>query len=171
MSPSRGSQKAEFTETALISARLYNAKQKKYSYYGVPTKGLLADEFGLAPVAGGSGFAATDMPGTQDKFYDFFQIVQDKLRSKGKRIFGLGYSMAAKEADAGNLFHQFLVSYGGVGIVTPDGKLNIDDPAVRKAATTTLERLTTPFKKGYVPPVRSTGAMSTTTTPSSPDRS
>src|SRR6266478_2965709 len=27
------SQKAEFTETALISARLYNAKQKKYSYY------------------------------------------------------------------------------------------------------------------------------------------
>jgi len=60
--------------------------------------------------------------------------------------------MAAKEADAGNLFHQFLVSYGGVGIVTPDGKLNIDDPAVRQAATTTLERLTTPFKKGYVPP-------------------
>ena len=34
----------------------------------------------------------------------------------------------------------------------PDGKLNIDDPAVRKAATTALERLTTPFKKGYVPP-------------------
>jgi len=33
------SQKAEFTETALVSARLYNAKQKKYSYYGVPTKG------------------------------------------------------------------------------------------------------------------------------------
>ena len=35
---------------------------------------------------------------------------------------------------------------------TPDGKLNIDDPAVRKAAITALERLTTPFKKGYVPP-------------------
>ncbi len=34
----------------------------------------------------------------------------------------------------------------------PDGKLNIDDPAVRKAAITSLERLTTPFKKGYVPP-------------------
>jgi multiple sugar transport system substrate-binding protein len=92
------------------------------------------------------------MPGTQDKFFDFFQIVHDKLRAKGRRIFGLGYSMAAKEVDAGNLFHQFLVAYGGIGIVTPDGKLNIDDPAVRKAATTSLERLTTPFKKGYVPP-------------------
>ena len=32
------SQKNEFTETALISGRLYNAKQKKSSYYGVPTK-------------------------------------------------------------------------------------------------------------------------------------
>src|SRR5437016_12461805 len=31
-------QKAEFTEPALISARFYNAKQKKYSNYSVPTK-------------------------------------------------------------------------------------------------------------------------------------
>jgi multiple sugar transport system substrate-binding protein len=146
------SQKAEFTETALISARLYNAKQKKSSYYGVPTKASSLLNSVWLPLVEEAGFAAADVPATQDKFYDFFQSVQDKLRSKGKRIFGLGYSMAAKEADAGNLFHQFLVSYGGVGIVTPDGKLNIDDPAVRKAAITTLERLTTPFKKGYVPP-------------------
>src|SRR6201986_2165641 len=32
------SQKAEFLETALNSARLHNAKQKKSSYYAVPTK-------------------------------------------------------------------------------------------------------------------------------------
>src|ERR1700716_4443631 len=146
------SQKTEFLETALNSARLHNAKQKKSSYYAVPTKASsLLNEVWL-PLLEEAGFAATDVPGTQDKFYDFFQIVQDKLRAKGKRIFGLGYSMATKEADSGNLFHQFLVAHGGVGIVTPDGKLNIDDPAVRQAATTTLERLTTPFKKGYVPP-------------------
>ena len=47
--------------------------------------------------------------------------------SKGKRIFGLGYSMAAKEADAGTLFHHFLMAYGGTDIVLPSGKLNIDD--------------------------------------------
>ena len=146
------SQKAEFMETALISSRLYNVKQKKSSYYAVPTKASSLLQMVWLPLIEEAGFAASDMPGTQDKFFDFFQIVQDKLRSKGKRIFGLGYSMATKEADAGNLFHQFLVAYGGVGIVTPDGKLNIDDPAVRKAATTSLERLTTPFKKGYVPP-------------------
>ena len=78
--------------------------------------------------------------------------MQDKLRAKGKRIYGLGYSMAAKEADAGTLFHHFLMAYGGTDIVLPSGKLNVDDPAVRKAAVTALERLTTPYKKGYVPP-------------------
>ena len=146
------SQKAEFTETALVASRCYNAKQKKQAYYGVPTKCSSLLESVWRPLVEEAGFAVTDIPNTQDKFHDFFEIVQDKLRSKGKRIFGLGYSMAAKEADAGNLFHQFLVTYGGAGIVTPDGKLNIDDPAVRQAAITALERLTTPYKKGYVPP-------------------
>src|ERR1700749_99925 len=145
-------QKAEFMETALTSARLYNAKQKKSSYYTVPTKSSsLLMEIWL-PLIEEAGFAAADIPATQDKFFDFFQTVQDKLRAKGKRIFGLGYLMATKEADAGNLFHQFLVSYGGAGIVAPDGKLNIEGPAVPKAAIPSLERLTTPFKKGFGPP-------------------
>jgi multiple sugar transport system substrate-binding protein len=104
------------------------------------------------PLIEEAGFQVSDIPKTQDAFFDFFQSVQDRLRSKGKRIYGLGYSMATKEADSGNLFHSFLIAYGGAGIVTPQGRLNIDDPAVRKAASTALDRLTTPYKKGYVPP-------------------
>jgi hypothetical protein len=118
----------------LASARVYNAKQKKTSYYSVPTKASsLLNEIWL-PLVEEAGFAATDMPATQDKFFDFFQTVQDKLRAKGKRIFGLGYSMAAKEATPATCSTNSWSAYGGVGIVTPDGKLNIDDPAVRKAA-------------------------------------
>src|SRR5580765_568994 len=67
------SQKAEFLETALNSARLYNAKQKKYSYYGVPTKGSSLMISVWLPLLQEAGFAVTDMPDTQDKFYDFFQ--------------------------------------------------------------------------------------------------
>jgi multiple sugar transport system substrate-binding protein len=146
------SQKTTFTETALASARVHNAKQKKTSYYSVPTKASsLLMEIWL-PLVEEAGFAANDIPPTQDKFFDFFQTVQDKLRAKGRRIFGLGYSMAAKEADSGNLFHHFLVAYGGKDIVLESGKLNIDDAGVQKAAVTALERLTTPYKKGYVPP-------------------
>ena len=74
-----------------------------------------------------AGFDDKDIPKTQDAYHDFFQAVQDKLRAKGKRIYGLGYSMATKEADSGTLFHAFMNAYGGDGIVTPDGRLQIDD--------------------------------------------
>jgi multiple sugar transport system substrate-binding protein len=145
-------QRAEFHPTAIESSRFYNLALKKYSTYVVPVKcGTLMEEIWL-PLVEEAGFGADAIPKTQDAFFDFFQVVQDKLRAKGKRIYGLGYSMATKEADAANLFHSFLVNYGGAGIVLPNGKLNIDDPVVKQAATTALERLTTPYKKGYVPP-------------------
>src|SRR6195952_1592740 len=145
-------QKNEFHKTALESSRYYNLSLKKYSYYAVPIKCSTLMEQAWRPLIEDAGFSDQDIPKTQDAYYDFFQTVQEKLRAKGKRIFGLGYSMAAKEADSGNLFAAFLLAYGGEQIVLPDGKLNIDDPTVRKAATTALERLTTPYKKGYVPP-------------------
>ena len=104
------------------------------------------------PLVEEAGFTAAAIPKTQDAFFDVFQDVQTKLRAKGKRIFGLGYSMAAKEGDSNNLFNAFLIAYGGAAIVTPEGRLNVEDPAVRKAAITAIERLTTPYKKGFVPP-------------------
>jgi len=145
------SQKNEFIATAMASSRFYNSKLKKYSYYSVPSKCSSLLEEVWRPMIQEAGFSDADIPKTQDAYYDFFQTVQDKLRAKGKRVYGLGYSMATKEADSGTLFHSFLIAYGGAGIVKPDGKLNIDDPAVRKAAMMALERLTTPYKKGYVP--------------------
>lgn len=145
-------QKHELIPTALSASRYYNTVQKKYSNYSVPIKCSTLMNNVWRPLVQEAGFRDADIPKTQDAYYDFFQTVQDKLRGKGRRIFGLGYSMATKEADSGNLFAAFLLAYGGEQIVLADGKLNIDDPVVRKAATTALERLTTPYKKGYVPP-------------------
>jgi multiple sugar transport system substrate-binding protein len=145
-------QKHEFHQTALANSRFYNLALKQYSYYAVPTKCATLMEEVWRPMLEDAGFSDSDIPKNQDAYYDFFQVVQDRLRGKGKRVYGLGYSMATKEADSGNLFHAFLVAYGGAGIVLPNGKLNIDDPAVRQAATTALDRLTAPYRKGYVPP-------------------
>lgn len=146
------SQKTELHPTAIDASRFYNAKLKKHAFYTVPIKCSTLLEQVWRPLIEEAGYTDVDLPKTHDAYFDFFQIVQDKLRAKGKRIYGLGYSMAAKEADAGTLFHHFLVAYGGKDIVLPSGKLNVDDPAVKKAAVTALERLTTPYKKGYVPP-------------------
>jgi len=146
------SQEKEYLPAALSACRFFNKATGRHSYYGVPIKcATLMEEIWL-PLLEDAGYSAADIPKTQDAYFDFFQVVQDKLRSKGKRIFGLGFSMATKEADSNNLFHSFLTAYGGAGIVTPDGVLHVDDDKVRKAITTALERLTTPYKKGYVPP-------------------
>ena len=142
---------AEFLPASLDACRYYNKVAGKRSYYAVPIKGAALMEQIWRPMIEEAGFDDGAIPKTQDAFYDFFQVVQDRLRAKGKRIYGLGYSMATRDSDSNTLFNSFLVAYGGTGIVTPDGGLHLDD-AVFKAARTALERLATPYQKGYVPP-------------------
>ena len=69
-----------------------------------------------------------------------------------RNIYAYGYQLTANGVDPIATFNAFLIAYGGKDLVTPDGKLNTDDPQVREAATKAIEKLTTPFKKGYVPP-------------------
>src|SRR6201994_2336114 len=58
-------QRHEFHQTALDASQLYNARQKKNSYYAVPTKSSsLLMEIWL-PLIEEAGFAAADMPATQ----------------------------------------------------------------------------------------------------------
>ena len=140
-----------FLPAALEGCRFYNKATRKRGYYAVPIKGAALMAQVWRPLLEEAGFGIDAIPKTQDAYYDFFQIVQDKLRSKGKRTYGLGYSMATKESDSNTLFNAFLIAYGGAGIVSPDGTLHLD-AKVRAAANMALDRLTTPYKKGYVPP-------------------
>ena len=42
----------------------------------------------------------SDIPKDWDAYFKFFEDVQKKLRAKGKRIYGLGYSLATKDSDS-----------------------------------------------------------------------
>src|SRR5437588_8839862 len=100
-----------------------------------------------------AGFKVADITKTWDAFLDFFMPVQDALRKQGMRnVYAYGYQLTANGVDPIATFNAFMIAYGGKGLVTPDGKLNSGDPQVRAALAKALERLTTPFKKGYVPP-------------------
>ena len=87
-----------------------------------------------------AGFKMEDIPKTWDAYLDFFKPMQKKLREQGKRsVYGLGLQVTANgPADGNNLFHHFLIAYGGNGIVTKDGKLHLDDPKVKEAAIKAL---------------------------------
>ncbi len=146
-------QKSELSDTALRSAQFYDSVAKKRSFYGVPFKAQALNIPTWKTLVEKAGYQMSDIPKTWDKFFDFFEPVQKKLRAKGMRhVYGLGYTLSTTGADPNNLFNQVLVAYGGGGIITPDGKPHLDDPKVRQATETALTRLTTPYKQGYVPP-------------------
>ena len=110
------------------------------------------------PLVEKAGSKLADAPKTWDAFWDFFKPMQAKLRDQGMRsIYSLGMQCTtAGPADGNNLFHAFLIANGGNGIVTPDGKPHLDDPAVKEAVIKSLAFITTAYKEGYVPP----GALS-----------
>src|ERR1700737_4454384 len=88
-------QREEYTETALLTARCYNNVEKKRSYYGVPyTVGSGMNHI-WRPLVEKAGYQISDIPKTWDAFYDFFKEVQKKLRAQGMRnVYGLGFQLA-----------------------------------------------------------------------------
>lgn len=145
-------QKSQYSETALRSAEYYDNVTKKRSFFGVPIKAQALNIPMWRPLIEKAGYQMSDIPKTWDAFFDFFKPVQKKLRAKGMRhVYGLGYTLSTTGADPNNLYNQVLIAYGGGGIVTPDGKLHLDDPAVQKAMVDGLNMLCIPYKQGYVP--------------------
>src|SRR5947209_4555001 len=146
-------QREEYTETALLSAHCYNSVEKRRSYYGVPYTTSVLPNHIWRPLVEKAGFKIEDIPKTWDAYYDFFKEVQKKLRAQGVRnVYGLGLNVTTNGGDPNNVFNYFLVAYGGQGIVTPDGKLHLDDPKVKEAAIKALTYPTTAYKERFVPP-------------------
>jgi multiple sugar transport system substrate-binding protein len=145
--------KADFPSIAIDSCYLYNNATRKRSYYIVPMKIFGCPFHFWRSLVEKAGYKISDIPNTWDAFLDFFRPVQDKLRAQGMRnIYAYGYQLTANGTDPVRTFNAFLIAYGGKDLVTADGTLHTDDPQVRAAAVKAIERLTTPFKEGYVPP-------------------
>jgi len=146
-------QKEEYTETALLTVHCYNNVEKKRSFYGVPYTCAVRPNHIWRPLVEKAGYKMDDLPKTWDAFYDFFKDVQKKLRAQGERkVYGIGFQMNTTGNDCNALFDYFLIAYGGQGIVTPDGKLHLDDPTVPEAVLKAMTYPTTAYKEGYVPP-------------------
>ena len=146
-------QKAEFTETALLNSFCYNNVTKKRSYYGVPYTTATLPNHIWRPLVEKAGYNMEDVPKTWDAYYDFFKDVQKKLRAQGTRnVYGLGLNVTTNGNDPNAVFNYFLIAYGGQNIVTKDGKLHLDDPQVKEAVIKALTYPTTAYKEGFVPP-------------------
>ena len=145
--------KDQFIKTALSSCYYYNNVTKKRAFYVAPMK-IAAVPFHIwKSLVEKGGQKISDLPNTWDAFMDFFKPVQDGLRKQGMRnVYALGYQITANGVDPINTFNAWMIANGGLDLVTADGKLHTDDPAVKQACVKALVSLATPFKQGYVPP-------------------
>ena len=146
-------QKQHFLKLSIDSCFLYNGVTNKRAYTMAPMK-ISGWPFHIwNSLVEKAGFKVADIPNTWDAFLDFFKPVQDSLRKQGMRnIYAYGYQLTANGVDPIATYNAFLIAYGGKDLVLPNGKFNGNDPQVRAAAAKALERLTTPYKEGYVPP-------------------
>jgi multiple sugar transport system substrate-binding protein len=98
-----------------------------------------------------AGYKVSDIPNTWTRFLDFFRPIQPKLRALGMRhTYSYGWQVGtAAGVDSIVTFNGFMIAYGGIGLVTPDGKLHTDDPQVKQAVIKALDRLVADFKDGY----------------------
>jgi multiple sugar transport system substrate-binding protein len=146
-------QREGLTDTSLLTTYCYNSVQKKRSYYGVPYGTAVLPNHIWRPLVEKAGYKIEDIPKTWDAYYDFFKEVQKKLRAQGMRhVYGLGFQLTTNGNDPNNFYNYFLIAYGGQDMVTKDGKLHLDDPKVREAATKAMTYPTTAYKEGFVPP-------------------
>jgi multiple sugar transport system substrate-binding protein len=146
-------QKSKILDIALASGYCYNNVQGKRSYYGVPFEGAVVPFHIWGSLIEKAGFKVSDLPKTWDAFIDFFKPVQKALQAKGMRhTYATGFVVSTIGNDPTNTFQQFMIAYGGENIVTKDGKFNGKDPQVREAVIKAVDRLSSLFKDGYIPP-------------------
>ena len=146
-------QKPLFDPTALQTGFAYNNVEKKRSYYMIPHRMAVTPFHAWKSLLDEAGYKPADIPKTWDAFLEFFEQVQTKLRAQGRRnIYAYSIMISAAGFDVIGHFDHFMIAYGGKDLFTPDGKVHTDDPQVREAAIKTVERLTTAFKKGFMPP-------------------
>jgi len=147
-------QKSKLSQTALDCSSFYNNAAKARNYYLCPVK-LGATPFHIwGDLVEKAGFKLSDAPNTWDAFWDFFKQMQKPLRDKGMRkMYSLGLQVTTVGPnDSTNLYQHFLCANGGADIVTKDGKLHVNDPAVREAAIRTTSWMAAAYKDGFVPP-------------------
>ncbi len=146
-------QQKKLSEVAHLSTKLYNKVANHRAYYAVPYKCASAPFHIWSDLVEKAGYKLSDIPDTWDARWNWFKPMQAKLRSKGmRRVYAFGLQMTTNgPSDGNNIFHYFLFANGGQGLVTPDGKIHLDDPKVKEAVVKVVRYFTDAYKDHYTP--------------------
>ena len=145
--------KAKMLPEVLAACHNYNNVEKRRAYYSVPLACSVTPFHIWQPLVEKAGFKVADIPNTWDKFIDFFIPVQNELQKQGMRhTYATGFVVSTIGNDPNTTFTQFLIAYGGLDIVTADGKLHAGEPQIQEAVIKALDKFASLYTQGHIPP-------------------
>jgi multiple sugar transport system substrate-binding protein len=143
-----------FDPDALTRWMLLNEKTGQKALYGLPMGQNANYVHVWKSLLEQAGFTLDDIPKPWDAFWAFWcDEVQPAVRRATARddIWAVGLSMSGETTDTLDQFYQFLAAYDA-DYVTPDGRLVIDDPEVRRRLIVAIDAYTAIYRKGCTPP-------------------
>jgi len=145
--------RAQFAPNTVETTYLYNDVTKKRAYYAFPLKQQTMHIQYWADMLTEAGFKESDIPTNWKDYWSFWcDKVQPASRSKsGNRTFGIGQPLGVDSSDSFYSFLTFMDAYN-VKLVDDNGKLLVDNPAVRTGLIGALTDYTQPYAKGCTPP-------------------
>jgi multiple sugar transport system substrate-binding protein len=143
-----------FDPYQLERATLFNTRIGQKALYGLPMGQTSNYLHAWKSLLERAGFTLADIPKEWEAFWSFWcDRVQPAVRKATGRddIWGVGLAMSPDTSDTADQFLQFLHAYDA-DYVTREGKLVIDDPAVRKGMMRAMNAYTAIYRKGCTPP-------------------
>jgi multiple sugar transport system substrate-binding protein len=143
-----------FAPTGLAIYRLLDGTTGRRGLYGLPLASGSNHVHVWTSLLERAGFTLADIPKEWQEFWSFWcDRVQPAVRQAMGRedVWGAGLAMSAVAGDMGVQLTQFLHAHEA-DYVTPDGRLVIDDPAVRRRMVEALDVYTEVWRKGCTPP-------------------
>jgi multiple sugar transport system substrate-binding protein len=143
-----------FDADAVDAAMLLNRRTGSRGLYGLPMGRTSHYVHVWKSLLERAGLTMADIPKEWDAFWSFWcDRVQPALRDVTGRedIWAVGLPMSAEATDTEDAYVQFQLAYE-TPWASPDGRLQIDDPAVKVGMVKALDAYVGLWRKGCTPP-------------------
>jgi multiple sugar transport system substrate-binding protein len=143
-----------FDPNQLDRAMLLNSRTGRKALYGLPMGQISNYVHVWKSLFDQAGFTLDDVPKEWEPFWAFWcDQVQPAVRKASGRddVWGIGRPMSAEANDTTDQFFQFVRAYDA-DYVTPDGKLVIDDPEIRRRLVKAMDSYAAVYRQGCTPP-------------------
>ncbi len=142
-----------FAPNTLETTLLWNDVAKNRAYYAFPLRQQTMHVQIWKDLLEQSGFKESDIPKNWAEYWSFWcdKVQPGFRRATGTRGFAIGQPMGVDSSDSFYSFLTFMDAYG-VKLVDDEGKLLVDQPAVRTGLINALKDYTDIYSRGCTPP-------------------